>query len=126
MTRRREDGGQAAVELALVLPFVCLVMLALVQVGLVVYTQLIVVHAAREGVRAAAVDPDPDAPLVAVLARAPLDMRHVDVETEPAGDGRVRVRVRYTLETDVPLVGALIGDIELDAEAVMRIEHSEE
>lgn len=123
MTRRREDVGQAAVELALVLPFVCLVLLALVQVGLVVHTQLIVVHAAREGVRAAAVDPDPDAPLVAVLAAAPLDMRRVDVDSEPAGDGRVRVRVRYTVETDVPIVGELIGDIELDAEAVMRIEY---
>jgi hypothetical protein len=120
---RRSDGGQAVVELALVLPFVCLVLLALVQVGIVVHTQLLVVHAAREGVRAAAVDADPSAAGVAAAGGAPLDVRHLDVETERAGDHRVRVRVRYTLVTDVPLVGSLIGDVDLHAEAVMRIEH---
>ena len=123
MTRRRTDEGQAVVELALVLPFVCLVLLALVQVGIVVHTQLLVVHAAREGVRAAAVDPQESAAGVAAAGGAPLDVRHLDVETQPAGDGRVRVRVRYRLVTDVPLVGALIGDVDLHAEAVMRIEH---
>ena len=51
MSGRREDGGQAAVELALVLPMVCTLLLAVVQVALVVHAQLLVVHAAREGAR---------------------------------------------------------------------------
>lgn len=123
MTRRRGDDGQAAVELALVLPFACLVLLALVQVGLVVHAQLLVVHATREGVRAAAVDPNPSAPFVAAAGSVPLDQRRLDVDVEPAGDGRVRVEVRYEMPTDVPIVGALIGDIDLSAAAVMRIEH---
>lgn len=123
MSRRREDGGQATVELALVLPLVCLLFLALVQVGVVVYTQLVVVHAAREGVRAAAVDPNPAAPAAAVYGGAPLDPLRTGVIASDAGGGRVRVQVRHELATDVPLIGALIGDIDLSASAVMRVEH---
>lgn len=123
MTREREDGGQAAVELALVLPFVCLVLLALLQIGLVVHTQLLVVHAAREGARAAAVDPHPGAPTVAVVASAPLDPSRLALDADPRPDGRVEVEVTYTMPTDVPLVGALIGDVEMSSSAVMRIEH---
>ena len=54
MTARQR--GQATVELALGLPLVLLGVLLVVQVGLVVADQVRVVHAAREGVRAAAVD----------------------------------------------------------------------
>ena len=54
MTRR--ERGQATVELALGLPVVLLGVLLVVQVGLVVADQVRVVHAAREGVRVAAVD----------------------------------------------------------------------
>jgi Flp pilus assembly protein TadG len=121
--RPRGDGGQAAVELALVLPFVCLVLLALVQIGLVVHAQLIVTHAAREGVRAAAVDPHPNAAAMAVIASSTLDPGRLGVDVSPHGDGRVRVEVDYTVTTDVPLVGALLGDVDLSAAAVMRVEH---
>src|SRR5207247_8954779 len=55
------DDGQAAVELALVLPLVALLLLVLVQVGLVVRDQVLVVHAAREAAREAAVDAAPEA-----------------------------------------------------------------
>ena len=51
----RGQRGQAAVELALVLPLVALVLLAVVQVGLIVRDEVLVLHAAREGARAAAV-----------------------------------------------------------------------
>ena len=123
MRRVRKDGGQATVELALVLPFVCLLVLAVVQVGLVVHAHLLVVHGAREGARAAAVDPHPLAAQVAVVAGVPLDPDDLDVEVSPAGE-RVEVRVGYRFRTDVPLIGALIGDVELSSRAVMRREFS--
>ena len=123
MTQAREDDGQAAVELALVLPFVCVTLLALVQIGLVVHTQLLVVHAAREGARAAAVDPHPGAPAIAVASSAPLDLSRLDVDVDARPDGRVEVEVTYSMPTDVPLVGPLVGDVELSASAVMRVEH---
>ena len=51
----RPDDGQAAVELALVLPAVVLLLLALVQFALIGRDELLVVHAAREAARAASV-----------------------------------------------------------------------
>ena len=39
----RRDGGQAAVELALCLPFVCLLVLGLVQVAIIVRDRIAVV-----------------------------------------------------------------------------------
>jgi hypothetical protein len=119
--RARGDGGQSTVELALVLPFVCLVVLALVQVGLVIHAHLLVVHAAREGARAAAVDEHPMAAQMAVVAGTPLDAQHVLVTSRHAGD-RVEVEVRYRYSTDVPLIGSLVGDVDLSATAVMRRE----
>ena len=41
------DRGQSTVEVALLLPFVALLLLAVVQVGLVARDQVLVVHAAR-------------------------------------------------------------------------------
>ena len=53
---RKGSEGQAAVELALALPLVALLLLALVQLGFLVRDQVLVVHAAREGVRSSATD----------------------------------------------------------------------
>jgi hypothetical protein len=122
VSRARGDGGQATVELALVLPLVCLLLLAVVQVGVIVHTQLVVVHAAREGARAAAVDPHPAAAELAVVVGAPLDRNGLTVLERDLGD-RVEVQVRYRLTADVPLIGALIGHIDLSARAVMRREY---
>ena len=44
-----------------------------------------------------------------------------EVEVVPGG-GRVTVVVRFDAPTNVPIVGALVGDLALDAEATMRLE----
>lgn len=119
--RRRHDAGQAVAEVALVLPFLVLVLLAIVQVGLVMHQQVLVTNAAREGARAAAVTPAPEAPLDAVRHAVDLDPARLDVRTILEGE-LVRVRVRYTARTDVPLVGVMLPDVELVADAAMRIE----
>jgi Flp pilus assembly protein TadG len=124
MRRGRGDGGQAAVELALVLPLVVVVLLAVVQVGLIVRDQILVVHAAREAAREAAVDPGTDAPRRAALAGSALSGDRLSVTSAgrgPAGS-RVRVEVRYRAPTAVPLVGAALGDLTLEAAATMRVE----
>jgi Flp pilus assembly protein TadG len=121
---RGGDGGQAVVETALVLPLVVLFLLAVVQVGLVVRAQVLVTHAAREAARAAAVDDAPDAAVRAASAATDLDPRRVVVDVRGrAGRGsQVHVRVRYRAATDVPFVGALVGDVTIEAEATMRVE----
>jgi Flp pilus assembly protein TadG len=119
---RSSDRGQAAVELALALPLVFLVLLGAVQVALVARDQVGVVHAAREGARAAAVAADPVAEATAAARQATtLDPSRLTVEVieQPS---QVRVTVRYAAPTDVPLVGGLIGDVTVTASAVMRVE----
>lgn len=115
--------GQAAVELALVLPLLTLLLLLLVQTGSVVREQVLVVHAAREAARAAAVDPSPGAARRAALAAAGLDARRLDVRVEPAGAGRPRsVTVTYRPTAAGPLVGGLVRGILLEGHASMRRE----
>jgi Flp pilus assembly protein TadG len=123
--RTRDDGGQATVELALVLPVVVLLLLLLVQVGVLVRDQVLVIHAAREGARAAAVaGADADVAEQAALAAAGLPLRTTDVITTPPTTKHhfVRVQVHYTDPTDVPVIGRLLGDVELWGSVSMRLE----
>lgn len=122
--RGRGDRGQAAVELALVLPLLVMLALALCQVALVVRDQVLVIHAAREGGRAAAVDPDAGAARRAALSSSALVPENLDVEASGrAGPGsRVDVTVRYRSPTDLPLIGPLVGDVALSGSASMRVE----
>lgn len=124
MNRRRPESGQATVEVALLLPLLALLLLAVVQVGLVVRDQVLVTHAAREAARAAAVDPQVAVARDGAVAAARLDPDRLSVElsgsTEPGG--RLTVTVRYRAPTLVPLAGALVGDRILVATATMRVE----
>jgi len=123
--RRRSGGeqGQASVELALCVPVVVVLLLAVVQVGLLVVDQVAVVQAAREGARRASVDPDAD-----VVRRAALGGRLVPgrtvvgVERLGGNPPMARVTVRHRAATDVPLVGGLLPDVELVGAATMAVE----
>jgi hypothetical protein len=116
------EAGQATVELAVALPLVFVMLLAGVQVVLVGRDQLAVVHAAREGARAAAVAANPRGEgVAAATAASGLDPSRLS--TSVAADGsRVTIAVRYRSPTDVPLVGALIGDVTVVGTATMRVE----
>jgi TadE-like protein len=112
------------VELALVLPLVAGLLLAIMQTGVLARDQLLVTHAAREAVRAAAVDDDPAAARRAAEQAGPLAADRLDADVVERGEVGVRVRVvvRYRAPTRVPLVGALVDDVVLDAAATMRVE----
>jgi Flp pilus assembly protein TadG len=122
--RERGDGGQASVELALVLPLVMILLLAVAQFGLVVRDQILVVHAAREAAREAAVDPAADAPRRAALASSTLAGDRLTVTSTGRGapGSRVHVEVAYKPSPAVPLVGAAMRDVTLRASATMRVE----
>ncbi len=119
----RQDG-QATVELALLLPLVALLLLALVQVAVVARDQVLVAHAAREAVRAVAVDDDVDAARRAAERAGPLaaDRLEVEVSGRDGVGSRVRVVVRYRVPLRLPLVGGAVGDVELRSDATMRVE----
>jgi Flp pilus assembly protein TadG len=127
VTRRRTERterGQATVELALVLPLVVLLLLAVVQVGLVARDEILVVHATREAVREAAVRASEAAARNAAEAGSGLSGPRLAVEivARDRPGGQVRVAVHYRSPTDVPLIGPLVPDVTLSSEAVMRVE----
>ena len=125
MSRRgRGDEGQAAVELVLVLPLVVVVALAALQVALVARDQVLVVHAAREGARQAAVSTD-DGTVGRAAARATaLSPERLTTRTERAGGRDVVVSATYRSPTRVPVVGGLVGDVRLTARVAMRFERA--
>lgn len=125
MSRRgRDERGQAAVELALVLPMLVGMALLVLQVALVVRDQVLVTAAAREGARHAAVDPSPAAARGGAEGATGLVPSRLDVRLRQRGQPgeQLTVEVRYASPTVVPLVGELLGDVRLSATAVMRVE----
>jgi hypothetical protein len=118
---RREDLGQATVELALVLPVLVVLAMALVQVGLVARTTVLVHHAAREGARVAAVGGTMREVEDAVIGSSGLLLPDTDVVRIVEGEV-VTVTVRHLARTDAPLVGPLLPDVVLSATVSMRRE----
>ena len=123
-TSPRGSAAQATVELALSLPVVLLLALLLVQVGLVVREQVLVVHAARAGARAASVDPRPEVAAAAARAALPTYAARLSVALlrPPGPPPEVRVEVWERVSTDVPIVGPLLGDVTVSASATMAVE----
>lgn len=99
---------------------VVLVLLGLLQVALVGRDQLAIELAAREGARAASVSTDPAGAANAAATRV-TTLRPLDVSVSVHGD-EVTVRVTHHNATDVPLIGALVGDVDLHASATMHLE----
>ncbi len=114
---RRNDRGQATVEFALVLPLLVVCIAGLVWVGQVVTLQVRLEHAAREGARAAAVEPE----FAADRARRAAIQSMPDLDAVSAVVGAEFVSVHVLRTTGgVPLIG--VGSRELTAVAYMRRE----
>jgi hypothetical protein len=111
------DDGQATVELALAMPVLMVMLLAGVQVGLVVRDHVAVVAAARNAAREASIGGDSQA----AALRTGLSPRRLSV-ARSTHDGLVTITVRYRAPTDIPLVGLLVGDVELVNSATMALE----
>jgi Flp pilus assembly protein TadG len=115
----RSDVGQAAVELALALPFLCLLLLGVVQIVIVAADQLLVIEAARAGARSAAIAADPVAASASASRRVAGTSARV---TTTVHDGYVAVVVTVTNHTDVPIIGALLADVDVVGRTSMILE----
>ena len=123
MTRHGHgEGGQATVELALVLPLLVMVLLAVIQVALVGRDSIAVTHAARAAARAAVVDPDAASEVAMSSTRLDGARMNVVVHGDARPGSMVDVTVTYDDPTDVPLIGRLIGDVELTESLSARVE----
>ena len=110
------DRGQATLEMALVLPLLVLCVAGIVWVSQVMVLQVRIENAAREGARAAAVEPDAAASAAQAAASRSLDGISVSTSVEAEF-----VVVTVTTEAGgVPILG--VGGRTLEAEVHMRRE----
>lgn len=107
-------------EFALVLPLVLVVLLAVVEVAVVARTQLEVSQAAREGVREAATNPDPERAVAVAQSFLGTGHARVAVSREHRVGGRAEVVVRLRHRIAAPLFGGF--DVMLIGRSTMRVE----
>jgi Flp pilus assembly protein TadG len=110
-SHRRDDRGAAAVEMALVLPFLLLLLFGIIDFGLMLNAQQTVTAAAREGARTYVFTEDEDEAKARVaLASDGLDGT-VNATVTPCTDGQVTVVTTYAYSFITPLAGiaALFG-----------------
>lgn len=122
----RRERGSAAVEFALLLPILLLVLLALVQVGVLARDQLVLTQASRAGAREAAVTASVEAVREAVrLSATGLDADRVVVDVVWGGERGAPVAVSLVYEVPVasPLAGWLLpATVTLRSSSTMRRE----
>lgn len=114
----RADRGASAVEFALILPILVALVFGIIEFGLVFNAQISLAQAAREGVRAEALETGEgvQATRDAFLGAIGAGGDDVDVSvTSCPGD---RARVAASLEYDTLILG--LGPFNLSSEAVMR------
>ncbi|MGF1595549.1 MAG: TadE/TadG family type IV pilus assembly protein [Acidimicrobiales bacterium] len=121
---RTGERGQATVEVVLVLPVVVAMVLVVLQVGLVARDRIVLINAAREGARAFAVTADEGAAVEAARRAGPPAVDRLTVTVTGGQDpgDRATVTVTYLVPTRIPLAGALLPDVALEASATMRVE----
>ena len=110
------DRGQATLEMALILPLLVLCVAGIVWVGQVMAMQVRLENAAREGARAAAVQPE----AASAVAQAAVT-RSVSGAVVSTSVGAEFIEVTVSVEVEgVPLVG--VGNRTLEADVAMRRE----
>lgn len=122
MTNRKERGerGAVAVEFALILPLLVLLLFGIIEFGQAYNAYITVTHAAREGARLAAVGKYDEA---MVRARAGYIGDRVTITKSPANPtpgSTVTVTVSYPFSLNIPLFGE--RDLTIRSSASMRVE----
>lgn len=129
-----EQSGQSAVEFALVLPLLLILLLGIIEFGLVLYDKAVITNAAREGARAGivAMNPRPtlgDAERVAndycqaYLVTFSPNNPQVHAAPTAAGSPFLRVTVSYDYGwLTLPRFISLVNPLHLSATSTMRYE----
>ena len=133
---RKKEKAQALVEFAFVLPLLLLLMVAIIEFGIVFYTQMAVTNAAWEGARAGATIIDPsqgDQEITGAVHNAAfgLDTSRLSIDIDPAQDEPPRnqpfpaprgesltVTIQYQVNLTFPRV-----TVPVTGKAVTRMEY---
>ncbi len=124
----KSEKGASAVEFALILPILIILVFGIVQFGIAFNNYITITHAAREGARIAAVDLNNPVLKNIIIERAfPVQITEDDIvistpEGTNIGDP-VEVEITYNISITIPLVGS--WDIPLKNKAIMRLEYYE-
>ena len=118
----RGEDGSSTVELALLLPLIVILVLAVAEVAVAGRAQLEVVNSAREGARIAAVDPEVSGAVDAV--KQVLGERGSDARVSVSRPQVVGESATVTVSVRHPVAPFIFGGshIELRASASMRVE----
>jgi len=130
--RWRDEHGVAAVEFALLLPIILLILVGTIEFGLMMFTQEVLTNASREGARAGIIQviPKPtDADIKDVVVNyaqnARVALTPADVAVAGAGGvfpNPLTVTVTYNYNFLVPGLFGLGPTLQLTAQTVMRHE----
>jgi Flp pilus assembly protein TadG len=124
--RKAGDRGSVAVEFALVLPVLLLIVFGIVDFGRALNAQITLTGAAREGVRLAALGYS-DAAIQSRVAAAAPDLSGITVTVVascppgagPAADAQVDVSYPFKFITPIGAVASIIGGSGLGARMVL-------
>jgi Flp pilus assembly protein TadG len=126
-TSPRQEKGQAMVEFALVLPVLCVLLLAVIQFGVVFNNYITLTDAVRAGARTGA---------VSRLATKPVDVTEAKVRASASGLSAAELKVTIastwaagsdvtvtaTYPWDISLLGFVVGSGSLTSKTVERVE----
>ena len=107
ISRRGEDQGSAAVEFALVLPVLVLILFGIIDFGRMLNARITLSEAAHEGARAAAILDDQgeaEAVIAAVMGSTPYTVVRIDVCNGSFG-GNATVTLTHAFGFTTPFVG---------------------
>ena len=116
----RTESGQAAVEFALVLPFVILAVASLFVAARVIADQLALWHGAYAGAYAASIEPD-NAEAIQRAVEAETGITSVTVSTS-RNDPYITVSVSKTQNIPLFMFGWSVRAFTLDAEVTIHIQ----
>jgi len=108
---RQSERGDSLVELALILPVLLLILIAILDLGRAVYAYHVVANCAREGARYGVVSGRTSSQIEGVVKAAAvgLDPSKLTVTVSNPTADTVRVEVDYRFELITPLVAQAIG-----------------
>jgi hypothetical protein len=133
--RRDRRAGQAMAEFAIVLPILLLILLAVFDVGRLVFAYNDITNAARNGARVAIVDQTVDKARDATKSSAGLGLKNSQVQVtyltsdlsgpcpSPYQLGCVaKVEVSFDWQPITPVIGSVLGPITVKTDTTLPIE----
>jgi Flp pilus assembly protein TadG len=124
------ERGQDAVEFALIIPILLLILMGIFDMGRAIYYSSALDNAVREGARYASVQPTDTAGIQATvdniaLGIAPTDLTITTTVVRGGAYDTVNVAASYNMPIVTPLIGAFFGggnQVALGSQASMKTE----